>query len=282
MTKGLPASGKSTWAREEQSKNPNIKRVNKDDLRSMLDNGIWSKGNEKFVLKLRNHIIESALESGNHVIVDDTNLAPFHERDLREIAKCCNAKFEVQDFTDISLAECIRRDSKRAESVGEDVIVNMYNKFLKKDEDDYRKNIKFDPDLEYIYLCDIDGTIALKGDRSPYDMTRVSEDIPNIAMLETIKLITSRYKIIFFSGRDDSSREDTILWISNNLNKYGVHLYMREIGDIRKDSIVKKEMYEKYIKGNYNVIAVFDDRQQVVDMWREQGLNCFQVAKGDF
>ena len=46
MTKGLPASGKSTWAKQYLDDNPGTKRVNKDDLRAMLDNGKWSKRNE--------------------------------------------------------------------------------------------------------------------------------------------------------------------------------------------------------------------------------------------
>ena len=76
LTKGLPGSGKSTWAKEMVSKNPNsYKRVNKDDLRAMLDNGKHSEDAEKFILNVRDSIILLALENGKHVIVDDTNLA---------------------------------------------------------------------------------------------------------------------------------------------------------------------------------------------------------------
>lgn len=57
---------------------------------------------------------------------------------------------------------------------------------------------------------------------------------------------------------------------------------MRPEGDERKDSIVKQEIYEKYIKDRYNVRFVLDDRNQVVDMWREVGLKVLQVAPGDF
>lgn len=47
LCKGLPASGKSTWTRELIDKNPEkYKRINKDDLRAMLDNGKWSNKNE--------------------------------------------------------------------------------------------------------------------------------------------------------------------------------------------------------------------------------------------
>lgn len=59
-------------------------------------------------------------------------------------------------------------------------------------------------------------------------------------------------------------------------------LFMRETDDKRKDHVVKLELYKKYIDGNYNVEAVFDDRQRVVDMWRDIGLTVFQVADGNF
>jgi len=60
-------------------------------------------------------------------------------------------------------------------------------------------------------------------------------------------------------------------------------LLMRPAGDYRKDCYVKYDIYNEYIKHHYNVLMVFDDRNQVVDMWRN-GLNltCFQVADGNF
>lgn len=57
---------------------------------------------------------------------------------------------------------------------------------------------------------------------------------------------------------------------------------MRPEGDIRKDSIVKRELFEKYVRPYYNIEFVLDDRNQVVEMWRSLGLKCLQVAEGDF
>jgi len=294
MTKGLPASGKSTWAIEEVENNiGRTKRVNKDDLRMMLDSGIWTGGNEKFVLRLRNYIIEEAFGAGKNIIVDDTNLNPIHERDLREIAKHCNSQFEIKDFTNVSVEECVRRDLKRNNSVGAGVIYDMYNHYLKPEVEPV-KQIEFNPELPYIYLCDIDGTLALKRDRSPYDMTKVMEDEPNRDVIKLIKNVWMGTEVVFMSGRTDDSKANTLLWLDLNLGTIYKHvqdgedipmekqLYMRAVGDMRKDSIVKKELYEKYIKDKYNVIGVFDDRKQVVDMWRELGITCFQVAEGNF
>jgi predicted kinase len=132
MLRGLPASGKSTWARKYLA-NANagtVKRVNKDDLRAMLDGGKWSPENEKFVLQVRDNIIGSALDSGKHVIVDDTNLAPKHEARLRELAKKHGADFQIIDFTHVSVDECIERDRGRPNYVGEKVIRDMHQQFL--------------------------------------------------------------------------------------------------------------------------------------------------------
>jgi adenylate cyclase class IV len=59
-------------------------------------------------------------------------------------------------------------------------------------------------------------------------------------------------------------------------------LFMRQAGDNRDDRIVKREIYEREIKGRYNVRFVLDDRNKVVALWRDLGLPCFQVADGDF
>lgn len=138
MTKGLPASGKSTWARSQVDANPGqYKRVNKDDLRAMLDNSQWSKKNERFVLHVRDTVIRAALERNYNVIVDDTNLAPKHETHIRRMVEAINAEtgshhqVVIKDFTDVPLETCVSRDAARTDPVGERVIRGMYNQFLK-------------------------------------------------------------------------------------------------------------------------------------------------------
>jgi hypothetical protein len=89
------------------------------------------------------------------------------------------------------------------------------------------------------------------------------------------------YSIIFVSGREDKYRWLTLNWFYTHNIPYS-ELFMRPTDDKREDSVVKKEIYEKEIKGIYNVGVVFDDRNRVVEMWRDQGLTCLQVADGDF
>ena len=131
MMKGLPASGKTTWARDMVAKSEGrCKRVCKDDLRDMLDAGQYSQRNEAYVLKVRDSLVKAFLAEGLDVIVDDTNLAPKHESRLRQLAKIRKSSFEVMDFTGVPIDECIRRDSKRDRRVGPMVIRRMYDQFL--------------------------------------------------------------------------------------------------------------------------------------------------------
>jgi len=100
ILKGLPASGKSTWAKEFldnnmfATKGSGWMRINKDDLRAMMHNSKWSKGNEKQILIIRDAAIRSALANGYNVIVDDTNFAPQHIETITKIAESFKAEVE--------------------------------------------------------------------------------------------------------------------------------------------------------------------------------------------
>lgn len=295
LLKGLPASGKSTYAKKIVDETPGAYvRVNKDDLRSMLHNSRWSKSNEKQVLRIRDLIIEDALKNGQSVIIDDTNLAPKHQARMVELATKYEVSLDVFDmFLDISVEECIRRDLKRENSVGEKVIKDMYKKFIApKNEKTNLNPLVFNDDLPYCVIFDLDGTLAMIGDRSPYDGKSCEVDTPNQSVVKLNDIIRDysnlfevsskeNIKTIIFSGRNGDSREQTEAWLDkHHIDHDG--LFMREAGDKRKDSVIKKEMFDKYIKDQYNILFVVDDRSQVVDMWRSMGITCLQVNYGDF
>lgn len=284
ILRGLPASGKSTWAKEKVDKGGGMwKRINRDELRAMIDNWKWSPEREKFIVETRNWILYNALMAGYNVIVDDTNLSDKNVSHLKETIKTYSTVSKnlvdvIIKFFDVPLDECIKRDLKRPISVGEKVIKDMYNKYLRPKPE----NIVPLTGLESVILCDIDGTLALMRNRSPFDWDKVEDDDYNIKIRNLLYLLKDQHKIILFSGRDSVCRDKTESWLMCKGIPYDL-LYMRSQGDIRKDSIVKREMFDQYIRGKYNVEFVLDDRNQVVDMWRnELGLTCFQVAEGDF
>ncbi len=273
MTKGLPASGKSTWAKQLIEKNPNAyKRINKDDLRAMLDNGKYSNEAEKYVLQVLDTLVLMAIEKGKHVIIDDTNLAPKHEARIRELIKG-KAELVIQDFTDVPLETCIERDSKRLAPVGEQVIKQMYNQFLKPK----REVIEIIEGLPSAIICDIDGTLALLNGRNPYDASSCENDELNNVVASLLKDKT----VLLVSGREDKYKEQTEKFLSKHHIEYS-SLWMRATGDFRKDANIKTEIFENNIRGKFNIEFVLDDRNQVVNMWRSIGLTCLQVADGDF
>jgi predicted kinase len=279
LTKGLPGSGKSTWAKDaldmSEPKN-SFKRINNDDLRKMFDNGHYSSDMEKFIKKAVDALVLLALEEGKHVILDNTHLSDNSINRIKELVKG-KAEVVIEDkFLQVPLETCIKNDLKRLDSVGKDVIVKLYEQHIKKTEP-----IIQDETLAKAIIVDIDGTLAHMKDRSPFDWQRVGEDECD----ETIKGIVNTYDnfgtIIVMSGRDGSCKEITEKWLEDNNIKYDL-LLMRAEGDFRKDSIVKKELFDNHIKDKYFIEYVMDDRLQTVNMWRSIGLKCLQVQDGNF
>lgn len=277
ILKGLPASGKSTYAKELVSVNHNWVRVNKDDLRAMMNGGVFSGKLEKHIVRTERELVENALKLGKNVIVDDTNFNPNHEIFFRALAYQYSAEVEVK-FFDIPLAMCIDRDNKRPNGVGETVIRRMYNQYLKPKPAVYER----DESLPKAIICDIDGTLAHMKDRSPFDWSRVGEDEVDPIIKNLLNAVKDKYSIILVSGRDEVCRGETEKWLRENGIPHHAVLFMRGENDNRKDTVIKRELFENYIRYHYNVEFVLDDRNQVVDMWRSLGLKCLQVQEGDF
>lgn len=282
MLKGLPASGKSTWANDTVLANPagKVVRVNKDTLREMLHAGRWKgKKTESQIIDARDVLVRLFLLSGKDVIVDDTNLVPRHEASLREIAEQVGAEFEINNrFLSVPLDVCLERDLKRPNSVGEKVIRSMYDKYVAPPS----------PAPSWVsgrpsaVIVDLDGTLAHMRGRSPYDFSRVLEDSLDTTINALVTSARSAgHTILVVSGRDDSCLPDTCEWLQRQGVQYD-RLLMRKTGDKRPDYVVKKEIYNEEIKDHYNIQFVLDDRNSVVQMWRSLGLKCLQVAPGDF
>lgn len=136
--------------------------------------------------------------------------------------------------------------------------------------------------MNKLVLVDIDGTVSHRTNREPFEYDKVLSDRPDHKTIEVITALwRAGYKIIFISARDDSCFEDSYEWLRLNCPPF-IKLYMRKTGDSRKDAVIKEEIYREHIEPFYDVFCVFDDRNQVVDMWRSIGLKCFQPEPGDF
>lgn len=142
-------------------------------------------------------------------------------------------------------------------------------------------------------ICDLDGTLCLFYDengnamRKPFytedcDCHYYSKDRVNKVVVDILHRFANTHYIIFCSGRTDNNYDVSIKWINDNTRLNEFDLFMRKKGDYRKDDIIKNEIYIYEIEPIYNVFFVLDDRNSVVDMWRELGLTCLQVAPGNF
>ena len=291
ILRGIPASGKSTYAKQLVKDHPGVyKRINRDDLREMFDGYHLTPDNEKFAKKVRDLLILEALDAGKHVIVDDTNLSSKNFNRISQLADMHRkktghqVKVEVKEF-EVTLDEAIERDEKREKPVGRKVIKKMHSQFYGKgDMDDrgphYREQ---DKSLPPAIVCDLDGTLAIIKDRSPFDASKCEQDLLNEPIAELVKTYAAKgNEIILLSGRQDEHRYQTEQWLARYEIPYHM-LLMRTTRDRRKDAIIKREIVESQLLGKYFIRFVLDDRDEVVDMWRnELGLACLQVNYGDF
>lgn len=300
LVRGIPASGKSTYAKQYVKDNPEWVRVSRDDIRRMLfvtPDHSWEQ--EKLVTAFEVQSVEAAIKGGKSVIIDAMNLRARYIREWGKVAARLNVDLFSADFP-ITLEEAIARDAARegVEHVGEEFITSTFNKFCKKDgtlkpppsldaeEPPEVEQYSGTPDKPKAFLVDIDGTLAHnRGGRGWFDWQRVGEDdVDEVIADVVIRLAVNyseNYKIIVMSGRDEVCREKTEKWLRKH-HIYFDELFMRPEKDMRKDSIIKEELFNQYVRDNYDVQFVLDDRNQVVDMWRAKGMVCLQVAPGDF
>lgn len=150
--------------------------------------------------------------------------------------------------------------------------------------------------MKKVVIFDLDGTLAIIDKRRAlaarpngkmnwqtfFAPENIQLDEPNLPVIESFKAMKAAGFIVgIFSGRDDISRQETMDW----LTKHGIDpafLRMRKNGSFVPDDKLKKLWLDDLLVNNNEVMCVFDDRDKVVNMWRENGITCFQVAPGDF
>ena len=146
-----------------------------------------------------------------------------------------------------------------------------------------------------IVIFDLDGTLALIDKRRDlatkdngkfdwdvfFNPDNISLDLPNQPVIDMANLLHKQgFRIFILSGRSDVTHQATVNWLNDN-GIWWDHLVMRPQNHLYLPDNDLKQMWLDSI-GKDNVAMVFDDRNQVVDMWRQNGLTCFQVADGNF
>jgi predicted kinase len=292
---GISASGKSTEAEKHAKELTNTEIINRDDIRrGMLEERLkrklniaelwekwkFNKTNEDKVTDTVNEKINKAALENKNIISSDTNLNKERRNSLKHKLEQLGYVVEFK-FFDVDFDKAVKWDLYRADSVGKDVI---YEQYMRYQED---KVIKQDENLPECIIVDIDGTCAhMENRRGPFEWDKVDQDSPDEEVFHIIKDNWVRGRdIIFLSGRDSCCYDKTFDWLTlyfdyllshNRLpnrdkswshkykldNKY-FKLYMRKEGDMRKDSIVKEELFNEHIRDKYNVKLVLDDRPSV-------------------
>jgi len=137
-------------------------------------------------------------------------------------------------------------------------------------------------------IFDLDGTLCdithrlhfIKREKPDWDSFHAAcvHDAPKPEIITIFKSLQQReFDVLIVSGRNESVRLQTENWLLDN-NLWPTRLIMRPEKDYTPDHILKKRWLHNGTLPKENIICVFDDRQRVVDMWREEGLTCLQVA----
>lgn len=301
---GVSGLGKSSYARTIWNDDSVI--INRDKIRELLwghtESNISSyydrsdfKKREFEVTQYQNELIEYSLSKGKTVILDNTHLQIKFIKDIIKKFYYTEIEFiDVAKILNINISElesiCVQRDFQRVRQVGKEVITNQVNQYkqLLKDFDfkTYQPNIvpiNQNVTLPKAIIFDIDGTLAERVDRSPFDWKKVKQDTCNEYVRNVLlPYYYKDYKIIICSGRDSICKDETEHW----LNKHDIpyhELYVRFENNTDSDYIVKENMW-KTIINKYYIEACYDDRHQVIFHGKLLGLNMINVkgVKQDF
>lgn len=282
----IPGSWKSTKA-EELARLNNAQIISKDTIREM-----YPDMKEDDVRKKENELIWDAASNKRSIIVDNTHM---NKNSLASVAAFCmtigyevkivDMQYEFANPVDYLVKSRIRNASRE------------WKKYVPRSVIDEMYLANFHTWYDYIYIVDIDWTLANWEHRQHFvnwewkkDWKSYFELMDNDTIINQVKHVINTLKaqwacIIVVSWRPDTYWHTT----ENRLNKNDVYfdyLLMRKWRDNRKDTEVKKDIYDKCIKKEHDkVVAVFDDRASVIKMRREQWLyvfNCSLLDNNDF
>jgi predicted kinase len=316
LTRGLPASGKSTWAKKWVAEDDTHRvRINFDDIRNMMGpykNEFWENpGKKKILVDMYISFINNAMLHNFDIVIDNMNLSDRYFNQVEDLVKMFNYtsteyqyNIEFKDFLDISVDECIARDSFRSNPIGEKAIKQIYRRHKDKislinNETKYNKLKQYEDTIDSskpnCIVVDIDGTCCFNlSGRSYYGKDAVkgmSDDkiYKGVSRLlkDFLKSSGDNDKIFFVSGRDgdDITYEITKDYIKNiilkdsyikDIDKDRICILLRPLGNFESTSSLKKSLLQKYIIDNYNISYVIEDDKKCIHMYRELGLTVLE------
>ena len=304
ITRGAPASGKSTFARAFVAQSPNTRvEVNRDNIRATM--GITYVGTpqeEIAVTNIAHTMIATALDAGKDVVVSDMNLHDFTVKKLLAVAFAHGVTPDqvfIRVF-DVDKKTLLERNNKRPDAgrVPYSVLSDAYERMvhiarhnkeprlISKMWEEHKWAITpytNNKDLKPCIVVDVDGTLAHRSpERSPYSVNAdLLWDAPDTAVIDAVRAAQAQGKaIIVVSGRNEQARPWTKQWLNNHNIPFD-ELHMRPDGDNQADWIIKHQIIDSLTKRFY-IAYCLDDRDQVVDHNRAAGLKVFQVQSGNF
>lgn len=300
-------------------------RISRDDLRDQYgqQGSRLTEDQESYISTIFNMLVEKALSSGHHVIMDNTHLK---KKYIQQIRDRYAGKYSITFKTfDTPFEICMERIKSRPNNqvskkvlkkqwedfqilLSQDILqpsvspnenfVNLQKEAIISQNQSQLRNKNgrltvspptrtFRDNLPFVYIFDMDSTLALMQERNPFDESRVLDDISNPDVLHLCQTLNIKEQhtnqsmnIIICSGRTEACRQDTLEWL-NDRDIIPLKLYLRPINDFRRDEIIKNEMWQDIIK-HYNIRLMVDDRNRVVQRGRTEGFTVLQVRDGDF
>lgn len=315
---GISGSGKTfTSRRYVRFHKGKTVRISRDDLRDQFGErgSRLSNEQENYITKIFDMLVDKALSEGLNVIMDNTHLKiEYIDRIKKKFANSYPIRFQLLNPPLDTCIERVKSRESRESQVSEKLVKQQYTALqhlLSIDNalqecnpiqaiscstsnanligNNRKRKLtypspsrKFNPVLPFVFVFDVDGTLALMQNRNPFDESQVLNDVsnPDVVALHHALAADDGSNIIICSGRTEQCRPDTLTWLDDR----GIHpkrLYLRQIGDNRPDYIIKQEMW-KDISKDFNIRLMVDDRNGVVKAGRDAGYTVLQVADGDF
>lgn len=305
VTIGVPASGKTTFAKKWEDEDPDNRWVVElDEIRKEYspdkDLNRYSFKNEEKVADEFYKSISFAWSCDKDICISNTNVNGKYLDVLLSFLDDLDFEVTFKVFHK-SFRDLVRDDKKRNKMVGSEVIYKMLlnfnklrqthphvfeqdNHWLEKDFPIIKKVENKYPVSENkpcVAIIDIDGTLADMGKRNPYDYEAAINDTARKDVALLVNALHKEHTVVFVSGRSEDARVVTEEWL-HGLYRDRVldfdpveesHILMRCSGDTRQDWIVKYEIYRDIVSQMGELKVVVDDRPQVIRMWEMLGVD---------